>query len=164
MSIKKILIWLPAIVMAMIIFGFSKQDGEESSGLSYKAADIILTVCDKAGIIDCNENNRESMIEAVQFPIRKAAHMTEYAILGWIAFAFLGSCGIQGKMHYIAVLGFNFCYASTDEIHQLFSPGRSGQFKDVCIDTAGTAIGLLLLAILLKIGRRHCAKSAHTLQ
>ena len=57
MSIKKILIWLPAIVMAMIIFGFSKQDGEESSGLSYKAADIILTVCDKAGIIDCNENN-----------------------------------------------------------------------------------------------------------
>ena len=80
MRIKKILIWLPAIVMAMIIFGFSKQDGEESSGLSYKAADIILTVCDKAGIIDCNENNRESMIEAVQFPIRKAAHMTEYAI------------------------------------------------------------------------------------
>ena len=152
------------IVMAMIIFGFSKQDGEESSGLSYKAADIILTVCDKAGIIDCNENNRESMIEAVQFPIRKAAHMTEYAILGWIAFAFLGSCGIQGKMHYIAVLGFNFCYASTDEIHQLFIPGRSGQFKDVCIDTAGTAIGLLLLAILLKIWRRHCAKRAHTLQ
>jgi len=90
--------------------------------------------------------------------------MTEYAILGWIAFAFLGSCGIQGKMHYIAVLGFNFCYASTDEIHQLFIPGRSGQFKDVCIDTAGTAIGLLLLAILLKIWRRHCAKRAHTLQ
>ena len=66
MNVKKILIWLPAIVMAMVIFGFSKQDGEESSGLSYKAADIILTVCDKAGIVDYNENNRESMIEAVQ--------------------------------------------------------------------------------------------------
>ena len=35
MSIKKILIWLPAIVMAMIIFGFSKQDGEESSALPW---------------------------------------------------------------------------------------------------------------------------------
>ena len=164
MSIKKILIWLPAIVMAMIIFGFSKQDGEESSGLSYKAADIILTVCDKAGIIDCNENNRESMIEAVQFPIRKAAHMTEYAILGWLAFAFSGTFEMRQKVHYIAALGFAFCYASTDELHQLFIPGRSGQFTDVCIDTAGAAIGLLLLAILLKIGRRHCAKSAHTLQ
>ena len=164
MSIKKILIWLPAIVMAMIIFGFSKQDGEESSGLSYKAADIILTVCDKAGIIDCNENNRESMIEAVQFPIRKAAHMTEYAILGWLAFAFSGTFEMRQKVHYIAALGFAFCYASTDEFHQLFIPGRSGQFTDVCIDTAGAAIGLLLLAILLKIGRRHCAKSVHTLQ
>ena len=81
MDIKKILIWIPAIIMAMLIFGFSKQDGEESTGLSYKAADIILTVCDKAGIVDYNDNNRDSMIESVQFPIRKAAHMTEYAVL-----------------------------------------------------------------------------------
>ena len=68
MDIKKILIWIPAIIMAMLIFGFSKQDGEESTGLSYKTADIILTVCDKAGIVDYNDNNRDSMIESVQFP------------------------------------------------------------------------------------------------
>ena len=90
--------------------------------------------------------------------------MTEYAILGWLAFAFLGTFDMRQKVHYIAALGFAFCYASTDEFHQLFIPGRSGQFTDVCIDTAGAAIGLLLLAILLKIGRRHCAKSVHTLQ
>ena len=89
---------------------------------------------------------------------------TEYAILGWLAFAFSGTFEMRQKVHYIAALGFAFCYASTDEFHQLFIPGRSGQFTDVCIDTAGAAIGLLLLAILLKIGRRHCAKSAHTLQ
>lgn len=45
MMVKKILIWLPAIVWRWLYSGFSKQDGEESSGLSYKAADIILTVC-----------------------------------------------------------------------------------------------------------------------
>ena len=149
MSIKKILIWLPAIVMAMIIFGFSKQDGEESSGLSYKAADIILTVCDKAGIIDCNENNRESMIEAVQFPIRKAAHMTEYAILGWLAFAFSGTFEMRQKVHYIAALGFAFCYASTDEFHQLFVPGRAGRVTDVLIDSAGAFLALLAIHIIL---------------
>ena len=100
----------------------------------------------------------------IEYPIRKAAHMTEYAILGWLAFAFSGTFEKRQKVHYIAALGFAFCYASTDEFHQLFIPGRSGQFTDVCIDTAGAVIGLLLLAILLKIGRRHCAKSAHTLQ
>ena len=139
------------ILWMIFIFVMSQTPGNDSSKQSNFIVDIIIHILPITR-------------DTLSFIVRKCAHMTEYAILGWIAFAFLGSCGIQGKMHYIAVLGFNFCYASTDEIHQLFSPGRSGQFTDVCIDTAGAAIGLLLLAILLKIGRRHCAKSAHTLQ
>ena len=146
MSIKKILIWLPAIVMAMIIFGFSKQDGEESSGLSYKAADIILTVCDKAGIIDCNENNRESMIEAVQFPIRKAAHMTEYAILAFLLYKTF----IHKQNPLIKSFIFTFLYACSDEFHQLFIAGRAGQFKDVCIDSTGALIMLLIIYFINK--------------
>ena len=146
MSIKKILIWLPAIVMAMIIFGFSKQDGEESSGLSYKAADIILTVCDKAGIIDCNENNRESMIEAVQFPIRKAAHMTEYAILTFLLYKTF----IHKQNPLIKSFIFTALYACSDEFHQLFISGRAGQIRDVCIDSTGALIMLLIIYFILK--------------
>ena len=146
MRIKKILIWLPAIVMAMIIFGFSKQDGEESSGLSYKAADIILTVCDKAGIIDCNENNRESMIEAVQFPIRKAAHMTEYAILAFLLYKTF----IHKQNPLIKSFIFTALYACSDEFHQLFISGRAGQIRDVCIDSTGALIMLLIIYFILK--------------
>ena len=146
MSIKKILIWLPAIVMAMIIFGFSKQDGEESSGLSYKAADIILTVCDKAGIIDCNENNRESIIEAVQFPIRKAAHMTEYAILAFLLYKTF----IHKQNPLIKSFIFTALYACSDEFHQLFISGRAGQIRDVCIDSTGALIMLLIIYFILK--------------
>ena len=133
MNVKKTLIWLPAIVMAMVIFGFSKQDGEESSGISYKAADIILTVCDKAGIVDYNENNRESMIEAVQFPIRKAAHMTEYAVLARLPI-----------ISAVVVAGF----AATDEFHQVFVPGRYGCVRDVLIDAAGSVIGLAIAYVI----------------
>ena len=146
MSIKKILIWLPAIVMAMIIFGFSKQDGEESSGLSYKAADIILTVCDKAGIIECNEHNRESMIEAVQFPIRKAAHMTEYAILAFLLYKTF----IHKQNPLIKSFIFTALYACSDEFHQLFISGRAGQIRDVCIDSTGALIMLLIIYFILK--------------
>ena len=149
MRIKKILIWLPAIVMAMIIFGFSKQDGEESSGLSYKAADIILTVCDKAGIIDCNENNRESMIEAVQFPIRKAAHMTEYAILFLLSYLATVKISMSQSRFYnrsIAVL-ISLLYACSDEMHQLLVPGRSGKMIDVGIDMAGVLIVLICMIL-----------------
>ena len=36
-------------------------------------------------------------------------------------------------------------YAATDEFHQLFVPGRSGQISDVILDSAGAALGVLLM-------------------
>lgn len=144
MNIKKVLIWIPAILMAMLIFGFSKQDGEESTGLSYKAADIILTVCDRAGIVDYNETNKENMIESVQFPIRKAAHMTEYAILAVLIMIALIVDGLNGFRLPVISAAIAVIFASTDEFHQLFVPGRSGCVRDVCIDAAGAVIGLAI--------------------
>ena len=35
-------------------------------------------------------------------------------------------------------------YAASDEIHQLFVPGRSGQLRDVLLDSDGVAAGILL--------------------
>ena len=32
-----------------------------------------------------------------------------------------------------------------DEFHQLFVPGRSGQVSDVILDSAGAAIGVLIM-------------------
>ena len=150
MNIKKILIWIPAIVMAMVIFGFSKQDGEESSGLSYKAADMILTVADKAGMVDYNDNNRDSMIEAVQFPIRKAAHMTEYALLSVLVMLALIVDGIKGiRLPVIAAI-IAIAFAATDELHQRYVPGRYGCVRDVLIDAAGSIIGLAIAYVLYK--------------
>ena len=35
-----------------------------------------------------------------------------------------------------------FLYACSDEIHQLFVPGRSGEARDVLIDTLGACLGV----------------------
>lgn len=148
MDIKKILIWIPAIIMAMLIFGFSKQDGEESTGLSYKAADIILTVCDKAGIVDYNDNNRDSMIESVQFPIRKAAHMTEYAVLSVLIMLALIVDGLKGTRLPVISAIIATIFAATDEFHQRFVPGRYGCLRDVLIDAAGSIIGLMIAYVI----------------
>ena len=50
-------------------------------------------------------------------------------------------------------------YAATDEFHQLFVPGRSGQISDVLLDSAGVMAGLLVLAAV-----RSCRKSAGNFQ
>lgn len=155
MDIKKILIWIPAIIMAMLIFGFSKQDGEESTGLSYKAADIILTVCDKAGIVDYNDNNRDSMIESVQFPIRKAAHMTEYAVLSVLIMLALIVDGLKGIRLPVISSIIATVFAATDEFHQKFVPGRYGCLRDVFIDAAGSIIGLMIAYVIYKNMGKH---------
>lgn len=53
------------------------------------------------------------------------------------------------------------CYAATDETHQLFVPGRSGQVRDVLIDSVGAAIGVLLATLAARrLARRRLITSA----
>jgi VanZ family protein len=37
-----------------------------------------------------------------------------------------------------------FAYAVTDEVHQLFVSGRSGEVRDILIDTIAGALGIAL--------------------
>ena len=77
-------------------------------------------------------------VETLTFIIRKAAHFTEYLLLGlslrW---------GMESSLLHVWLIGV--VYAVTDEIHQLFVPGRSCEFRDICIDAAGVLAGVLLM-------------------
>ena len=39
---------------------------------------------------------------------------------------------------------FCVCYAISDELHQLFVPGRAGRLFDVCVDGAGACFGMVI--------------------
>lgn len=99
---------------------------------------------------DANVSDTQSGFFAMLLPflpvwvIRKIAHMTLYAIL-----AFCAACS-QIKPSFKKVLLFCACYACTDEFHQLFILGRSGEIRDVCIDCLGTCIGFLLFTGIKK--------------
>jgi VanZ family protein len=54
------------------------------------------------------------------------------------------------KQVIIITIIFVFLYACSDEIHQLFVPGREGAIRDVIIDTCG---GITL--VLIKLGKSH---------
>ena len=45
-------------------------------------------------------------------------------------------------------------YAATDDLHQLFVEGRSCEFRDVCIDSAGVVLGITIAAIANAIRSR----------
>lgn len=75
--------------------------------------------------------------------VRKAAHMTEYFVLYFLIFRLI-KLSKPLKTSLLGSLLFTVAYASTDEFHQIYIPGRVGTIFDVGIDGIGAAIALLL--------------------
>lgn len=145
--VKKILLWVLVIGCMVLIFSFSAQSADNSMDLSDGLLNRILDFF-----------NIHLAAETVMFMrvfIRKVAHFAVYMLLGFLVYLLFkeGYSVTVKKCAYVAVL---ICalYAVTDEVHQLFVPGRSGMVKDVFIDTAGASCGIIVAwALCLIIGR-----------
>ncbi len=77
--------------------------------------------------------------------IRKAAHFSEFCLLGLLMSGYRLSCGTRLSP---ALLGLGLATACIDETIQIFVPGRGSSLIDVWIDTAGFTTGLALVLIL----------------
>jgi len=88
-------------------------------------------------------------IRQVQLAVRKAAHVTEYAILALLLYRAMRrtlerSPEIWCRQCAGWAFGIALIYAASDEWHQSFVPSRGGTIHDVLIDGAGAALGLVL--------------------
>ena len=85
--------------------------------------------------------------------LRKAGHLFGYGILGYLWFrAFLRTFTRNTELICAALaIAFTFSIASLDEWHQSFSAARSGQFKDVLLDTFGAL--LLVSLAMIRVAR-----------
>jgi VanZ family protein len=68
--------------------------------------------------------------------LRKIAHAGEFAVLGALL--------LRALRDERAALAAGAAYAISDEVHQMFVPGRVGSPLDVAIDSVGIAVGVLL--------------------
>lgn len=88
-------------------------------------------------------------IGLAEFLIRKSAHIFLYFVL-----AILLYMAVKGRSNikdYSLAFILTTLYACTDEFHQLFIPGRSGEFRDILVDSTGALIGLVLVFLISKI-------------
>jgi VanZ family protein len=145
MTNKQIISWLAAVLWMGLIFWLSHQPGGESSGLSLVITErifSIISVVIPAGWLD---------FEFFHTLVRKGAHLFAYFTLGVLLMNALGRSGITGMGRLLIAFGISVLYAISDEIHQLFIPGRSGELADVFIDSAGAAVGIGLYMIVSKL-------------
>jgi len=93
------------------------------------------------------------------FMLRKAAHFTEYLILGFfLAKALASGASLRYAFHYALLAGI--IYAGLDEFHQYFVPGRAMLFCDVMLDSAGVLCGDAIgLGLRLERWRAHAMET-----
>jgi VanZ family protein len=111
--IRFILFWLPVILCMYVIFRVSSMPGRDIPPL-FPFQDIFYH-----GII--------------------------YAILGLFFLRALANTYAEPALWKLVIFTVLFClfYGLTDELHQLFVPGRSCSGFDIMIDTLGSSLGSL---------------------
>jgi len=125
----------------IIIFTFSSDNDVESNK---KSDGIIIRTTEFVLNRKLSDKEKEIYIEKYVIYVRKAAHFTLYFILGLTFISFLKEYNLDNKKLLIYTIIFVFIYACSDEIHQLFINGRSGEILDVLIDTLGGTTSSLI--------------------
>ena len=145
-NIKRAAGFIPAVLWMGMIYWFSAQPAdistEESFGLAVQLVEIYAGF---SGMEEPKQLQWSLMIEPV---LRKAAHMSEYALLACLVY--FGIRGFTSSYRRAALISLIICmlYACTDEWHQTFVYGRSGRIRDVLIDTSGAVTALLIILLL----------------
>jgi len=118
----------------VLIFCLSQQNGEDSTETSGWFTSLL---------------NFIFPFELTEAFVRTMAHFSEFACLSF----FMNNLFVSYKSKFCPVIAcvLSFIYAITDEIHQIFVPGRACQFQDMMVDLAGIVSGMAVYAIIYLI-------------
>ena len=148
-----IVLWgVVVVTLCAFIWFMSSRTSGESGGMSERVADAVARAV-VPGYVGSTAAEKARVVAGMQFPIRKAGHFLEYAALGAAVYQLLQAIdrwprGRRARM--VAAWALAVCYAATDEVHQLFVSGRSGQPTDVLIDACGVLAGVAVASLLTR--------------
>lgn len=129
----------------LLIFMLSAQEASLSSATSHSLALSFLSLLPFSHVLDY-----EAILPVANYILRTCAHFSEYFVLA-VLFTFQALFYvINRKKRCLFSALFCLLYSISDEIHQIFVPGRSFQLFDIMIDFFGSVSGLLLAEALLQ--------------
>ena len=141
---------LICLLMA-VIFRYSAQPAGSSTAQSSRicrtAAPYVFL-----GYAQASPDVQEELALSLTYVVRKGAHFAEYALLGALWYLWLR----RRRFGWCVSIGASAGYAVTDEVHQLFVPGRAGMAADVLLDSAGAVCGVAGVFVLLCV--LHCLR------
>ena len=151
---KYIVISFLATILCMIaIFMLSAQPATESNGNSKMIVTRLFDTSVKLSGDSITEQQKAAFVESINSIARDLMHSAVYFLLG--IFAQITAIGVFREYFLSSVITFTFCvvYGFSDEIHQLFVPGRSFQLIDLGMDSIGALVAIALVVFVCSIKR-----------
>lgn len=155
MNVKNILVIVVILLWCGIIFYASSRTSGESNSKSkkivFETVKITAKVTNKINLTKIDLSNDKwanDMVKKLNKPFRKICHASVYFILSVLIIFGLKTFNVDIKKAMLISIGICFLYSLTDEFHQLFVSGRTGQFSDCLIDTLGATLGAIISKII----------------
>ena len=141
--------WLPVILWMMLMF-FGSTDLMSAEHTSRFLTPLLRWL---------NPDISPAAIAQAHLLLRKAAHLTEYAILTGLLFRALRAVSDGFWWRAAVALGPTLIFAAADEYHQSFVPSRTASLGDVFVDYGGAVAGIIICRVIhLGRLRREAAK------
>lgn len=140
-KIARVVFPLLSVLMIIFIFYQSSMNADDSSVESGSLMEMINGFLKALGIPPFISDHL----------IRKAAHFSEYFILGTLLFASMKVWLDKDILVLTYPAAAGLLVAVSDEFIQTFSEGRSGEVKDVLLDLAGVLTAIVALYLLLRL-------------
>ncbi len=158
-NIRKMIFWILAITMMIVIFVFSSKNADDSTQESHRVGKFIGYMLE-SDFENWTEDAQNRYAEKYDHPIRKTAHFLEYMTLAILIFGAVYDSPYdleeQSRRKKLDARNtlipwcFATLYAISDEFHQTLVPGRSGQPSDIFIDGSGALLGVVLAFLITK--------------
>ena len=143
-ALRLILFWALAIGWIAVLFFFSGQNAADSSALSGWFVDFVRSIFPFNRI----------PADQLSYVVRKLAHFCIFALEGFLlCLAMTQSFRDRSAGAVLSVIACT-ALAAANELHQMFSEGRSCEGRDVLIDIGGALLGIAAAMLLLRLIRR----------
>ena len=169
-AVIRVIAAILAIIWMFRIFSYSSAPATVSMQTSRSVSYDLVSSINDLFRIGWDEDRVRGVAKEIEKAVRKLAHMGEFAVLGALVGTACDAWRYSGLIRPADISVFRRCsrgciallicfiYAASDELHQTFVDGRSGEIRDVCIDISGALSALLIIAGAVRLVIRHMGR------
>lgn len=155
----KILYFLPAIIVTLIIFALSSRDIDTSNAQSGQVTEAVVSLFGSSSGYGSSEGVGGIDFGLLNLYIRALAHVIEFGGLGLMILlgCFLNKLTL--KQYIKITLTWGIATALVDETIQYFTPGRTCDLLDITKDIIGILLSLVFAYVVQILYLRHTNKT-----